>query len=204
VLEGVVVRSTGSWHEVDLGKETVSCRVPGRFRLEDRDTTNPLAVGDRVVIQLEEDGTGRVESVLPRTNVLTRRAAGRRVGLEHVIAANVDFAWVVQSVHLPRFNAGFVDRFMVAAERDEIPAGVILNKMDLAGPDYEDTLAPIMRVYESIGYPVLLSSAIERTGISQLKSEWMNKTSVLAGPSGVGKSSLLNAVDPSLNLKEDT
>jgi ribosome biogenesis GTPase len=205
VVEGVVVRSTGSWYAVEAGDAVVQARVRGRFRLqaEEVDETNPIAVGDRVLLRMEDDGTGLITEILPRRNQLSRRAAGRRVGKEHVIAANVDAAWCVQSTFQPKFNSGFVDRLLVMAEAYHLAAGLVINKSDLlAGqPRAQEVIAFWKGLYEGLGYPVLLTSAETGEGVDAFRAALAGRTSVVAGPSGVGKSSLLNAVAPELDLK---
>jgi ribosome biogenesis GTPase / thiamine phosphate phosphatase len=201
--EGLVIRSTGSWYEVrtDDG-ETVPARVRGKFRLEDRDVTNPVAVGDRVSMRLEADGTGLITDLHDRHNKLSRRAAGRRSAREHVLVANVDQAWCVQSATLPAFVPGFVDRFLVMTEAYHIPGGVIINKADLiVKPAHVEDMAYWQGLYEGLGYPVLLTSAEDGTGIEAFREALKGRISVVAGPSGVGKSSLLNAADPDLALR---
>ncbi|MBT8400451.1 MAG: ribosome small subunit-dependent GTPase A [Rhodothermia bacterium] len=199
--EGVVFKSTGSWYEVSTSSGSVPCKVPGRFRLTHKGETNPLAVGDHVMIRILEDSTGIINKVKPRKNKLVRRAAGRRVGVEHVIVANVDFAWVVQSTLLPKLNPGFVDRFLVMSEVYGIPAGLIINKYDLVDDRIREPVEYWCRLYADIGYPVLRTSAVAGEGIEVLRSNLQDRMTVMAGPSGVGKSSLLNAIDPSLQLR---
>lgn len=203
LAEGLVVRSTGSWHDVRTDEgETVPARVRGRLRLEERAVTNPVAVGDRVAMRIEADGTGLITELLPRRNKLSRRAAGRRAGREHVIVANVDSAWCVQAVNLPAFNPGFVDRFLVMAEAYGIPAGLVMNKADLIRtPEHAEDMAYWQGLYEGLGYPVLLTSAEDGTGLEEFRAHLAGKLSVVAGPSGVGKSSLLNAIEPGLGLR---
>ena len=201
--EGMVLRSTGSWYDVrtDAG-EVVPSRVRGKFRLEDRDVTNPVAVGDRVTMRIDPDGTGLITDLHERRNKLSRRAAGRRVNREHVLVANVDFAWCVQASKMPAFTPGFVDRFLVMAEAYGIPAGVILNKVDLIlTEEHAEAMGYWRALYENLGYPVLLTSAQDGTGLEELRARLAHKLSVVTGPSGVGKSSLLNAVDPTLALR---
>ena len=206
-VRGLVIRSTGSWYDVrtDDG-ETVRARLRGRFRLDaiEIDETNPLAVGDRVVLTMGEDETGMITDIEPRENQLSRRAPGKRGAVrEHVIVANVDRAWCVQSTFGPKVNPGFVDRFLVAAETRHIPAGLVLNKADLleGNERAQEAMAFWQELYEGLGYPVLLTSAETGLGVDAFRAALADRVSVVAGPSGVGKSSLLNAVEPGLGLR---
>jgi ribosome biogenesis GTPase / thiamine phosphate phosphatase len=201
--EGLVVRSTGSWYDVRTdGGELIPSRVRGRFRLEERDVTNPVAVGDRVTLRLEADGTGLITDLHDRHSKLSRRAAGRRAGREHVLVANVDFAWCVQAAKLPAFTPGFVDRFFVMTEAYGIPAGLIINKADLIiKEEHAEAMAYWQGLYAGLGYAVILTSTVDGSGIRELRRQLSGHISVVAGPSGVGKSSLLNAVDPDLALR---
>jgi ribosome biogenesis GTPase len=202
--EGIVTRSTGSWYDVQVGDETIPSRVRGKFRLqqEENDVTNPVAVGDRVTIRVsEDDGTGFIVDIHERENKLSRRAAGRRAGQEHVIVSNIDAAWTVQAVRMPKLNPGFIDRFLVATELFEIPAGIIMNKVDLLADEDEEEVRELEAMYEDLGYPVLRTSATEGDGLQALKDELADRVNVIAGPSGAGKSSLLNAIEPGLDVE---
>lgn len=201
--EGLVVRTTGSWIDVRTDDGTVvPSRVRGRFRLEDRDVTNPVAVGDRVSLRLEPDGTGLITALHDRRNKLSRRAAGRRQGREHVLVANVDHAWCVQAASMPPLVPGFIDRFLVMAEAYHIPGGLVINKVDLVRSErHAEDLAFWADLYRALGYPVLLTSVADGTGIDAFREALRGRISVVAGPSGVGKSSLLNAADPALALR---
>ncbi len=201
VATGTVIRSTGSWCDVRTEDETIPARVRGRLQLGARDATSPVAVGDRVTMQRNADGTGVITHIHDRSNQLSRRAAGRRVGREHILAANIDHIWIVQSVRLPRPNPGFVDRVLATAEANEIPAGVVFNKLDLARKEHAAALAKLRDEYIRIGYPVLTASARTGEGVASLKARLNGKTSVFAGPSGVGKSSLINALEPRLDVR---
>jgi ribosome biogenesis GTPase len=185
--------------------EAVRARIRGKFRLlaEEFDETNPVAVGDRVVFRLDADGTGMITDIHQRVNKLSRRAAGRRVGREQVLVANVDAAWCVQSTFLPKFNAGFVDRFLVMAEAYDVVAGLVINKADLLDGHEraQEAIAFWKELYEGLGYPVLLTSVETGEGVGGFREALVGVTSVVSGPSGVGKSSLLNAVDPALDLR---
>jgi ribosome biogenesis GTPase len=201
-VQGVVTRSTGSWYHVQVGDETVRSRIRGKFRLTHQDVTNPVAVGDRVSLRInDEDGTGLILAIHDRTNKLSRRAAGHRTGEEHIMVANVDRAWIAQSVRMPSLNAAFVDRLLVAAAVNEIPAGIIINKMDLLTHDRRAEVMDFHLRYADLGYPVLPMSAADEEGIEPLKAELRDQVSVITGPSGTGKSSVLNAIEPGLDVE---
>lgn len=198
---GVVVRSTGSWYDVNVDGQVVSSRIRGKFRLKNTDQTNPVVVGDRVSIRMEPDGTGLIVGIEDRFNCISRRAAGRKVGKEHVIVANVDAAWIIQSVLLPKINPGFIDRFIAMAGLHGIPVGVVINKCDLIEETFADAISFWSDLYRGIGYPVLHTSALSGEGVEAFETELKGKTSAIIGPSGVGKSSLLNHIDPELDLR---
>ncbi|WP_412063334.1 ribosome small subunit-dependent GTPase A [Rubrivirga sp. IMCC45206] len=205
-VRGLVLRSTGSWYDIrtDDGDD-VRARIRGRFRLDalEIDETNPIAVGDRVRLTIGDDGSGFITDIEPRETQLSRRAAGKRGAVrEHVIVANIDRAWVVQSVYEPKVNPGFVDRFLVAAETRHIPAGIVMNKTDLMedSPRAQEAVAFWQELYEGLGYPVILTSVVTGRGIDTFRAALADRVSVVSGPSGVGKSSLLNAIEPGLRL----
>ncbi len=200
-LKGIVIRSTGSWYDVQTENHTIPSKVRGKFRLSDTDATNPVIVGDRVKIRINQDGTGLITKIYERRNKLTRRAAGRRVGQEQIIAVNVDAAWIVQSIRMPKINAGLIDRFLVMAESFEISPGIVFNKLDLMQRKDTDAIAFLRDLYSELGYLVLLTSTLTREGIDAFAEALAGKTNVIAGPSGVGKSALLNAIEPNLELR---
>lgn len=201
-LEGTVIRSTGSWYDVQVEDDRIiASKVRGKFRLREQEQTNPVAVGDRVTIRLNEDVTGLITKIHERHNKLTRRAAGRRVGMEHVIVANVDAAWLIQSIRLPKINPGLIDRFLVMAESFEIPPGIVFNKTDLMREGDRDAVGFLHDLYAGLGYPLLMTSAETGEGIEAFREALSGETSVVTGPSGVGKSTLLNAIEPGLELK---
>jgi ribosome biogenesis GTPase len=191
----------GQWLDVQVDDRVVPSRIRGKFRLEEQDVTNPVAVGDHVTLRLnEDDDTGLITDIHERRNKLSRRAAGHRAGREHVIVANIDRAWGVQAVHLPKINPGFIDRFLVMAEIYEIPAGLVFNKIDLMRPKDRDRIESLRVLYSELGYPVHMTSATEGTGLEGFQEALADKINVVTGPSGVGKSTLLNAVEPGLEI----
>jgi len=200
-LKGIVLRSTGSRYEVLSPEGTYSCTIRGKFRLADEDATNPIVIGDQVVFQLNDDQTGIIEERSPRANKLSRRAAGRRQGKEHIIVANVDKAWIVQSIRNPRINPGFIDRVLVMAEVLHVPVGIVFNKADLMDEAAEEVVMYFAELYQSIGYDVVFTSTKVDGGTSDLSPYLAQGIHVFIGPSGVGKSSLLNLLIPNTVLK---
>lgn len=202
--QGRVVESTGQWYKVSYnqqeGLQTIDCRLPGRFRLKDHDLTNPIAVGDFVQIEINDDGTGSIEEIEDRQNYLIRQSTHHHQDSQ-ILAANIDCAYAVQSIKKPRFKQGFLDRFLVTCEAYQIPARIIINKMDLADDQDKEYVDFLTNLYDSLGYPVLKTSVKNDTSLEHLKDDLKNQTSVFIGPSGVGKTSLLNHVDPNINRK---
>jgi len=172
-------------------------RTPKRLLDRERTTTTAVVIGDRVRVRPTKDGTGVIDEILERDNALLRGAAGGHRFLD-VIAANLDLLVAVHSLREPEFNPARLDRFLLIAEAAEIPAAVVLNKVDLVPPEEAE---PIAAVYRVIGYPVLLTSVKTGAGIDELRCLLEGKISALVGPSGVGKSSLLNSIQPGLRLR---
>ncbi len=201
LLDGIVIRSTGSWYDVQVNDQVVPSKVRGKFRLEEQEATNPVAVGDRVTLRLNPDETGLITTIHERKNRLSRRAAGRRIGREQVIVANIDMVWIIQAVRLPRPNPGFIDRVLVTTEAHEIEAGLVINKIDLIRKKDRAYLDFLHTLYIDLGYRVLLTSAKTGEGVDAFREALTGRTSVVTGPSGVGKSTLLNVVEPGLDLR---
>ena len=198
--KGRVVQSTGSWYKVDLGEEVIQSRLPGRFRLEGKEVTNPIAVGDWVDVSINDDGSGTIEEIHERENYITRQATHGRKG-EHILVSNLDIAFVVQSIKQPKLKEGFIDRFLVTCEAYEVPAGIIINKLDLANKRDQGFIEDLQSLYEELGYKVFTTNAHNSDSLYSLREELADKTSVFIGPSGVGKTSLLNSIDPSFSEK---
>ena len=199
--QGLVIRTTGSWYNVLLADGAiVECRLRGNFRIRGNKQTNPIAVGDRVVFQPLDDGTGMITAVDDRRNCIVRRAT-KLSKQTHVIAANIDLLCLVATLGFPRTSTGFIDRMLVTAEAYHIPAVIIFNKCDLYNDELWQIHNDIKSVYSAAGYPVFEVSALTGMGIDRVKHLIAGKVALFSGHSGVGKSALLNAIDPSLHLR---
>lgn len=201
--KGLVTRSTGSWYSVLIHSgQIIQCRIRGKFRLEGMKTTNPVAVGDYVTIQFDEkDNLGNIINIEPRKNCIIRKATNLSKQ-KHIIAANVDISILVATIAFPRTSSGFIDRFLVSAEAYNIRPVVVFNKIDLYDhPSLKEALDYYTQIYSNAGYAVLHVSATERINLDVLHKMLMNKVSMFSGHSGVGKSCLLNALYPNLQLK---
>lgn len=203
-LQGIVTKSTGSWYTV-LDPQTgrsVPCRIRGVFRLRGSRATNPVVVGDRVRVETGQDqGDNVITEILPRTNYIIRRASNLSKE-SHIIAANIDTAYLVATLDFPATSTEFIDRFLVTAEAYKIPAVIVLNKMDLfAAPEFREIIDEFADTYRNAEYEVIEVSAKTGTGIDALRERMRGKTSLFTGHSGVGKSTLINAIEPELHLK---
>lgn len=199
--DGVVVRNTGSSYQVRLDdNREVTCRVKGNFRIKGIRTTNPVAVGDRVSVSKAADDADYITAVLPRRNYIIRRASNLSKE-SHILAANLDMAALVMSLRDPVTPTTFVDRFLATAEAYSVPAMLILNKSDIWDEDDRELAEGLKILYEGIGYDVMEVSSVTGAGVEVLADRLRNKTTLLLGNSGVGKSSLINAMVPDANLK---
>ncbi|MEL6969480.1 MAG: ribosome small subunit-dependent GTPase A [Bacteroidota bacterium] len=201
--EGVITKSTGSWYSVRLADgTTVACRIGGKFRKDDKRLTNPIAVGDRVkiVIEVHDEGTGVIRTILPRENYVVRQSPRKKHSL-HLIASNIDQAIVVMTIRQPKLKQGFIDRFLLMTEPFNIPTIIAFNKVDVYKEEDIEILAYLQDVYEDIGYDTLILSATEGHGLDEFKEVLTGKTSLIGGQSGVGKSTLINAIAPDLDLR---
>ncbi len=202
-MTGLVVKSTGSFYDItgDDGQR-YKARIRGKFRIKGLKTTNPVAVGDRVKFIPKEDGTVLITDILPRKNYLLRRATNLSRKY-HILAANIDRVFVLYTPAYPETLLPFIDRILVTAEAYDIEPVLVINKIDLFRDDREN-LAKIQRfkeIYAPAGYRIIETSALDGSGIRELKELMKNKVSMFTGNSGTGKSSLINAVVPGLNLK---
>ena len=199
---GTVIKSTGSWYAVrmDGEQEILLCRIVGKFRLDDIPLTNPVAVGDRVEIEPEGTDQGMIKAILPRKNYVVRQSPRRKHDM-HLLAANIDQAALVVTIVQPTIKPGFIDRFLVMIERDDIPVTIIFNKADLYDDEDLAKLLEFKAVYEKIGYSVLVTSVVDKRGLEDFRHMLQGKITLLSGQSGVGKSTLVNAIQSQLDLR---
>lgn len=201
-MEGLIIKATGSWYKTRTEDgRLIDCRLPGKFRLSDDNQTNPVAVGDRVRISLQDDETGNIEKIRERGSRLLRKATHGKKGVQ-LIASNVDQVIIVQSLKKPAFKTGFIDRLLVTCEAYAMTPVIIINKTDLkSGKNDAERLLKTEKLYTNLGYTFLNTSIHDPESISRFGSLIEGKISVLTGHSGTGKSSLLNALAPHLRLK---
>lgn len=201
-MQGVVIKSTGSWYTVLSETGTIECRIKGVFRIKGIKSTNPIAVGDNVGFEMEADGRGVIHAIGERKNYIIRKSINLSKQ-SHILAANVDQAFLIVTLAFPRTSAGFIDRFLLTAEAYHIPTRIIFNKVDLFSHDEKlmKELDDFISIYERIGYDCYKVSATENTDIEVLRGVTKDKTTLVSGHSGVGKSTLVNAMDANLNLK---
>ena len=192
-----VVRATGSWYDVLHDGETVRCRIRGRLRLKGVRSTNPVVVGDEVACEADEGGDYVIADILSRRNYVIRRASNLSKE-SHIIAANVDQALLMASLRSPETPTEFVDRFLVTCEAYKVPVTILLSKLDLQDAE---AVAEFRAVYEGAGYRVLEVSVREGRGVEEVRELLAGRTTLVSGNSGVGKSTLIQAIDPSLDIR---
>lgn len=205
--EGLVIKTTGSWYIVeDQDGNSYECKVKGNFRIKGIKSTNPVAVGDKVTFILSQNyedqagKTGWITSIKDRKNYIIRRSPNLSKQ-SHIIAANIDQAVLIATIIYPVTTTTFIDRYLASAEAYRVPVLIIFNKIDLYGDKEKDQLEELISIYTKIGYKCLSVSARENIGLEQFREEIKNKTNVINGHSGVGKSTLINMIQPGLNLK---
>jgi len=199
-VEGIVICSTGRWCDVYSEGNLYKCSLKGNLRLKGLKTTNPVAVGDHVLFEADEkNASGRVYEILNRKNVLIRRATNLS-RQTHILAANVDLAVVIATPVLPRTSTGFIDRFLITAEAYNIPVLIVFNKLDLFAQEMS-IVDYYNEIYQGAGYSTMMVSSTEGTNTEEFRKAIAGKTILLAGHSGVGKSTLIKALAPELKIK---
>ena len=202
MTKGRVYKSTGSWYSVktDEGK-ILDCRLRGKIRLKGIKVTNPVAVGDMVIVEIENQKQGIISEIEPRQNYLIRKSI-KKSSEGHILAANIDQAVLIATLTFPRTSLGFIDRFLVAAESFRIPQLLVFNKCDLHNDQMIEYIDELKNTYTNIGVDFLVVSAQKGIDLDQLMGKLKGKTSLIAGHSGVGKSTLLNKIAPGKILQE--
>jgi len=199
--KGIVIKSTGSWYNVRKENgEDINCRIKGKFRIQGIRTTNPIAVGDVVEFKMEQDDTGVITKIEPRKNYIIRKSVNLSKQA-HIIAANIDQALLVITMTDPPTSTGFIDRFLVTAEAYEIPVVLLFNKVDLYDEKAFESSELLKAIYGDIGYQTYDIIATDLQKVGFLNELMKDKTTLISGHSGVGKSTLINTLDPDLDLK---
>ncbi len=201
-IEGTVVKTTGSWYSIRTAEgEIIQSRIKGKFRLDGKKLTNPVAVGDLVTIEIDEStGDANIEDIKSRRNYVIRQSPRKKHDL-HLIASNIDQAFLIVTIVNPKLKPGFIDRFIMMTEPHDIPLHIIFNKADLYSEDDIALYHGLSDLYSSIGYPTHLVSAVTGEGVEGLRATLQDKVTLTGGQSGVGKSTLINAIEPSLDLR---
>ena len=202
MTQGLVIKNTGSWYIVRTADGTErNCKIKGNLRLKGFRCTNPVAVGDNVEIEVKEDGTAFIRSILPRRNYIIRRASNLSREFQ-ILAANLDMAVLVVTLVNPETSTVFIDRFLATAEAYNVPVTIVFNKIDLlTEPEDRELLEAVIYLYRSIGYTVVPMSVMTGEGLDLLRDELRGKTALFSGNSGVGKSSIINLLVPEARLK---
>jgi ribosome biogenesis GTPase / thiamine phosphate phosphatase len=200
--QGTVIKSTGSWYRVlDTDHQTWECRIKGKLRMAGIDSTNPVSVGDEIEFEEEgEDGKGVIKNILPRKNYIIRKSINLSKR-SHILAANIDRVYLMVTLVAPQTQPGFIDRFLVTAEAYHIPVTILFNKIDLYEPEDLEVVENFISIYEKAGYDCRKISATDSATVTFLRNEIKGKKVMFGGHSGVGKSTLINALDPALELK---
>jgi ribosome biogenesis GTPase / thiamine phosphate phosphatase len=204
VAKAIIYKSTGSWYVVKNEQgEVYNARIKGKFKIdEDITSSNPIAVGDEVEIEMENEleGSVTITQIFPRKNYIIRQSPSNK-RQKHIIAANIDQSLLFATLKEPRTSTGFIDRFLITCEAYHVPAIIVFNKIDVYKKKEEDKLEEVTRVYQSTGYKVHAMSLQTGEGVEEIKQLLKNKTTLLSGHSGVGKSTFINAIFPQFGLK---
>ena len=200
-MHGLVIKNTGSWYVVKTDNgQLVDCKIKGNFRLKGIRSTNPIAVGDHVHIVMNHEGTAFIHEIEDRKNYIIRRASNLSKQ-SHILAANLDQCMLIVTINYPETSTIFIDRFLATAEAYRIPVSIIFNKTDRYDEDETRYLDGLINLYTYIGYPCYKVSALNQTGIEAIRTALTDKVTLLSGNSGVGKSTLINAILPDLEVK---
>jgi ribosome biogenesis GTPase len=202
-MKALVYKSTGSWYQIkNEAGETYNARVKGKFKIDNITSTNPIAVGDFVDAEKEDiaEESVVINNIYPRKNYITRQSPHNK-HQHHIIASNLDQSLLFATLKEPKTSTGFLDRFLIASEAYHVPAIIVFNKSDLFQTKEKEKYQELKEIYENIGYRILSMSISQNTGLEEVKALLKDKTTLISGHSGVGKSSFINAVFPELSLK---
>ena len=200
-MEGLVVRNTGSWYTVKNSEGgLVDCKIKGNFRIKDIRSTNPISVGDKVEYTLADDGSAWIFAISDRKNYIIRRSSNLSK-YSQILAANLDLVALVVTINYPETSTVFIDRFLATAEAYQVPACLIINKTDRYDENEMDYAQSLKFLYETIGYPVYLVSALAKESLDELKDFLKDKITLISGNSGVGKSTIINQLIPHTEIR---
>ena len=203
-MNGLVIKNTGSWYQVKTDDgQFIECKIKGNFRLKGIRSTNPIAVGDRVKIEINKEGTAFIYEIEERRNYIIRRSSNLSKEC-HILAANIDQALLIVTVNYPQTNTTFIDRFLASAEAYRIPVNIVINKTDCYEEGDKEYADALCFLYKTIGYNCYQVSAKTGEGMDKIKNIIENKVTLFSGNSGVGKSTLINYLMPGLHLKTGT